>query len=451
MCDEARRQFPSCEKEPRIVLYRFDSLSVASVGDGEESNNNNHSRDKNNRNTSIHHRKYRRINCGLCKGCTSGDCLECGVCLGKQTKRRCLRKICRRPLLSQKARCSICGARACTVIDVSPFPPSHRRLAECGLCNKVVHPACLIRKYNLTVDVDCVFYTRYLNAWDCILCNIGLSVESRLESSSSSSSNKNIDSATEGQRRVVIEPPIESPLTPTVATEEESLSSSCLGCARSDPRDSLMTCTGCARTEHDVCIYAKNRGDPRFVAGVRNCLDPKFWECPACLRSRGVRADSWVETGIFHDTTTRSTAQLWVENSMNMFAPEVGNIVVSHLKAHQDVVDDDVEPPTILDDLDDSFVEEPGGGGAAAAAAPAVVAVAFKCDVCSSDFSSEEALRFHVTSQHPMCGHCPQPVYFQDIPKILSHFKAVHKKLKRCKVLIANETLTLAMNTSFHG
>ena len=141
--------------------------------------------------------------------------------------------------------------------------------------------------------------------------------------------------------------------------------------------------------------------------------------------------------------------------------PEADSVVENDVSGANDV--NVVEPPTILDDQVDGLVEDPGGGGgggggAAAAAAAveavaaaAVVAVAFKCDVCSSDFSSDEALRSHVTSQHPMCGHCPRPVYFQDIPKILSHFKAVHKKLKRCKVLIANETLTLAMNTSFHG
>ena len=75
-----------------------------------------------------------------------------------------------------------------------------------------------------------------------------------------------------------------------------------------------------------------------------------------------------------------------------------------------------------------------------------------RCDICAqADLADEAALQSHLTAQHPQCGHCSQGQHFQDIPKILTHFKTCHKNLKRCKVLIANEILTLAMGNSFHG
>ena len=75
-----------------------------------------------------------------------------------------------------------------------------------------------------------------------------------------------------------------------------------------------------------------------------------------------------------------------------------------------------------------------------------------RCDICAqADLADEAALQSHLTTQHPQCGHCSQGQHFQDIPKILTHFKTCHKNLKRCKVLIANEILTLAMGNSFHG
>merc|ERR550534_776003 len=267
----------------------------------------------------------------------------------------------------------------------------------------------------------------------------------------------------------------------------------CQLCAQSDLHDYLMTCTRCGVTRHDACCYAQQRSDPRFagLAGVRNCLDAKFWECPFCLWRRGVRDENWVKTGIFDDPS--ATTRTIKEKPLEMFSPQTGNIVVSHFSIREEAVGGgsvltpvptemvsatpeevecvmDLADPDLTAKGDDTTVvvgeagrasaneaNHEGSDGAVGAAEPLRVLnlspspSTVKCDVCASEFPNGDVLQSHVTSQHPMCGHCPQQTHFQDIPKILAHFQARHKNLKRCKVLIANETLTLAMNSSFHG
>ena len=74
-----------------------------------------------------------------------------------------------------------------------------------------------------------------------------------------------------------------------------------------------------------------------------------------------------------------------------------------------------------------------------------------ECNFCpNSNFPSEEALGHHLISQHPVCGHCRATVRFQDIPNILTHFKSEHRDLKRCEILIAEQTLFL-MNKTVQG
>ena len=515
--------------ELRIPLFRFQRKKDAN-SDSDVINNNKL------RTTPLRQR-YRRKNCGSCKGCLADDCLSCRVCVSavqatKTVRRRhCLRKTCSRPILPKNALCLICRSKSPpNFVDAGVFPTTHSDLAECGLCEKVVHPACLIRKYNLAADWECLFYPQLFNAWDCILCNLGVeeikevmtASPSYLSSSSSSSSSPSSSSSSSSSSPFSSPPPsisstsknlrappnIEKPKSfashvpldgrasvvkgerilndpPILSEADERI---CELCARNDLVDSLMTCTQCARTKHDVCEYAQRRSDPRFanLSGVRNCLDPKFWECPSCLWGRGVRDDNWIETGILDDATKTKTVK---EKTIDMFSPQTGNIVVTHYAFCDDLIGEtisvepspflssappdevecfmDVEDPELTAEIKREMIngkeasplpEVRGSGDAVdVPREPLMVRnivpmTTIKCDYCSrSDLSSEDALRSHVTAQHPRCGHCPQNLHFQDIPKILSHFKAEHKNLKRCKVLIANETLILAMSGSFHG
>lgn len=583
MPSEADSQSSHCEMEKKlkIVLYRSDffpstASNRRSVED--ESNSASGSGDSSHESPT----KYRRRNCGICKGCAKEDCGKCPSCLRfisnvyKKRKEKCSERMCRRPTLPKTARCLICQSSTQLTFDISFYPTSSTfvSLAECGLCGKVVHPVCLFRRFNLSAEKPCHFYEHILNAWDCVFCTLGVEVDSlffepknlrksadlkpdfddKLSRSKAivrlnpiapellkpvavkiSRSSEELDKTTteqpdysnlEPQNFSTTDPPNDSNTEPSIYFSTEPLNESaeieplhsesisslrCYVCAKNDLSDSLFTCTECTKTCHDVCLYDRHREDPRYVAGIRNCVDPRFWECPFCLRKRGIREGNWFRHGVLWNSTRSTTVK---EKTIEMFNKDTGNIVVSHLTIFNEEISDycasalsylprfeDVSAAETYDgdgggdrvssvknmEITETNYEVLGRGandGDVVTEVSCVVGrnisngelasvlsrdanvnveplkvlnlspmISFKCDYCPYTliFLSEEALGRHVTFQHPACGHCPGLLPFRDIENILSHFKIQHKNLKRCKILIAEQTLTLAMNASVHG
>ena len=524
------------DRKPCIKLFRFESGDddhVPVTGDHDESSSNN---DLFAGADSSSPPKYRRLNCGACVECLSDDCLSCRVCVSSQNtskrRRRCARKVCRRPVLPNHAVCHLCRSKTPTASMKDAHSSRHLDLAECGLCCKVVHPACVIRKYNLAPDVQCVFYPKLLNAWDCFLCSLGIKTTSSASENlaasegssppiaplspaplssapcvsstdndvkcntmktrtdlpkvtttasttttstttisatiSSSTSSRNLDISIEEFNLKPLKILLGSRvsltnlLSPEKRRPKERI---CELCGGRDLDEYLMTCTSCARIVHDVCDYARRFDDTRFagLGGVRNCLDPRYWECPLCLLSRGVRKDNWRKAAMFDGEIKTRIVK---ERSVDMFSPHTGNVVVSHFSINDEVIShtpSDVATPEVIS-FSHNGVENSAGGAVPSmivtqGAEPdectlpdSVPSAMVRCDVChSTKFSSQEELNSHVTSQHPKCAHCTRGGPFRDIPDILAHFRSEHLYLKRCKMLIANETLVLAMNASFHG
>ncbi|XP_064619317.1 lysine-specific demethylase 2B-like isoform X2 [Lineus longissimus] len=118
--------------------------------------------------------RRRRTRCKKCKACTSSDCGECHFCKdmkkfggpGKM-KQSCISRQCMSPVLPNTAICMICGKDE--RIKLENTEETNTTLMECGICWEILHPNCLIQKYeNLTNDG--AVNEDLPNSWECPKC-----------------------------------------------------------------------------------------------------------------------------------------------------------------------------------------------------------------------------------------------------------------------------------------
>ncbi|XP_064613441.1 lysine-specific demethylase 2A-like isoform X2 [Liolophura sinensis] len=119
--------------------------------------------------------RRRRTRCKKCPACVRGDCGECHFCKDMKKfggpgrmKQSCISRQCMAPVLPNTATCIICETDERNTKDGND-EQSLTTLMECGKCWEIVHPACLVWKFE-GLQSEGVINEDLPNSWECPKC-----------------------------------------------------------------------------------------------------------------------------------------------------------------------------------------------------------------------------------------------------------------------------------------